>query len=81
MLFRSEVVAIERGEFTAWSGLPLAPYAVEQHSMLEDGLAREWPRADAAVDKHRSYALQWYSLAGLAVVLFVVLSFRRVAAP
>jgi surfeit locus 1 family protein len=68
---------IEFGEFAAWSGLPLATYAVEQHSMLEDGLAREWPRADAAVDKHRSYALQWYSLAALCAILFFVLSFRR----
>lgn len=72
---------IEFGEFAAWSGLALAPYAVEQHSALEDGLAREWPRADAAVDKHRSYALQWYSLAALSVVLFLVLGFRRDAPP
>jgi cytochrome oxidase assembly protein ShyY1 len=26
---------------------------------------------------HKAYALQWYSLAALAVVLLVVLSFRR----
>src|SRR5437764_78509 len=32
-------------------------------------------------EKNASYALQWYSLAGLAVVLVVVLSFRRVGAP
>lgn len=72
---------LEFGEFTAWSGLLLAPYALEQHSDLEDGLAREWPRADAAVDKHRSYALQWYSLAALSVVMFLVLGFRRDAPP
>jgi len=72
---------LEFDEFTAWSGLPLAPYALEQHSALEDGLAREWPRADAAVDKHRSYALQWYSLAALSVVMFLVLGFRRDAPP
>lgn len=68
---------LEFDEFAAWSGLPLAPYALEQHSALEDGLVREWPRADAAVDKHRSYALQWYSLAALCVILFIVLGFRR----
>lgn len=68
---------LEFNEFAAWSGLLLEPYALEQHSALEDGLAREWPRVDAAVDKHRSYALQWYSLAALSVVMFVVLGFRR----
>ncbi len=72
---------IEFGEFAAWSGLTLAPYAVEQHSALEDGLEREWPRSDAAVDKHRSYALQWYSLAALSVVIFLVLGFRRDVPP
>jgi cytochrome oxidase assembly protein ShyY1 len=30
------------------------------------------------VEKHESYALQWYSLAALAVVLLLVLSIRRV---
>jgi len=44
-------------------------------------LLREWPRPDAGVDMHKSYALQWYSLAALAVVLFVALSFRRASAP
>lgn len=71
---------LELDEFAAWSGLPLEPYGLEQHSALEDGLVREWPRADAAVDKHRSYALQWYSLAALSVILFLVLGFRRDAA-
>ena len=53
---------------------------IEQHSSALDGLLREWPRPDTGIEKHEAYALQWYSLAGLAVVLFVVLSFRRVAA-
>jgi len=29
------------------------------------------------VDRHRSYALQWFALAALTVVLYVVLNFRR----
>jgi cytochrome oxidase assembly protein ShyY1 len=42
-----------------------------------DGLLREWLRPDAGIEKHAAYALQWYSLAALAVVLAVVLSFRK----
>lgn len=68
---------LEFDAFAAWSGLPTAAYGLEQHSALEDGLVRDWPRTVAAVDKHRSYALQWYSLAALSVVLFLVLGFRR----
>jgi cytochrome oxidase assembly protein ShyY1 len=64
-------------DFAAWSGLALAPFVLEQHSALEDGLARDWPAPDLGVDKHRAYALQWYSLAALCIVLFLVLGFRR----
>ena len=63
------------------TGLRLQPFVIEQHSPAADGLVREWPRPDAGAEKHASYALQWYSLAALAVVLLLALSIRRVAAP
>jgi surfeit locus 1 family protein len=72
---------IDLAAFERETGLRLQPVVIEQHSPAPDGLLREWPRPDAGIEKHESYALQWYSLAGLAVVLFVVLSFRRVGAP
>jgi surfeit locus 1 family protein len=59
------------------TGLRLQPMVIEQHSATDDGLVREWPRADAGIEKHESYALQWYSLAALAVVLAAVFSFRK----
>jgi surfeit locus 1 family protein len=45
---------------------------------LDDGLARQWPRPDVGIDKHRGYALQWFSFALIALVVWVVLSIRRV---
>jgi surfeit locus 1 family protein len=72
---------IDLAIFERETGLRLQPIVIEQHSPAADGLAREWPRPDLGIEKHESYALQWYSLAGLALVLFVVLSFRRVGAP
>src|SRR3954466_3266812 len=63
------------------TGLRLQPIVIEQHSPAPDGLTRDWPRPDTGIDKHESYALQWYSLAALAAVLFVALSFRRAGAP
>jgi len=65
--------------FAAETGLKLQPRVIEQHSALDDGLLREWPRAEMGAEKHDSYALQWYSLAGLAAALGIVFSFRRVA--
>lgn len=64
-------------QFAAESRLPLQAFVIEQHSALADGLLREWPRPDAGVEKHQGYALQWYSLAALAIVLLIVLSFRK----
>ncbi len=64
-------------EFAAWSKLPLERIVVEQTNDASDGLVREWERPEATFLKNEMYALQWYSLAALAVILFVVLSFRR----
>lgn len=57
--------------------LKLQPFVIEQTSGAQDGLVREWERPDAGVERHRSYALQWYSFAALAATLYVVLSFKR----
>jgi surfeit locus 1 family protein len=72
---------LDIGEFAAERGLRLQPIIVEQHSDTGDGLARDWPRPDAGIEKHQGYALQWYSLAALAVALALVFSFRRIEAP
>jgi len=72
-------------EYAAWSGLVLEPYVIEQRSALgvtqppapPDSLARDWPRADAGAEKNESYALQWYALSALAVVLFFALNIKR----
>lgn len=69
--------SVDLKEFAAESGLALQAFVIEQHSDTRDGLARDWPPPDAGVEKHQAYAFQWYSLAALAVVLVVVLSFRK----
>src|SRR3954465_10851157 len=72
---------VDLSAFEKETGLRLQPIVIEQHSPAPDGLTRDWPRPDTGIDKHESYALQWYSLAALAAVLFVALSFRRAGAP
>jgi len=72
------------GEFAAWSGLALEPYVIEQGSALvvmqppapPDGLLRDWPQPDVGAEKHESYALQWYSLAALSLILFFALNIK-----
>lgn len=63
--------------FAAETGLKLQARIIEQHSALDDGLLREWPRPESGIEKHESYALQWYSLAALAAALGLVFSFRK----
>ena len=63
--------------FASWSGLALEPWVLEQHSALDDGLVRDWPAAGFGAEVNESYALQWYSLAALSVILFFALNFKR----
>jgi len=63
--------------FAAWSGLALETYVIEQHSLIDDGLVREWPKAGSGTEVHESYALQWYTFAAATVVLLGALGWRR----
>jgi len=72
--------SVDIAAYAAETGLQLEPRVIEQHSDSGDGLARDWAPHDAGAEKNRAYALQWYSLAALAVVLVLVLSFRKIEA-
>jgi surfeit locus 1 family protein len=69
--------SVDIAAYATETGLPLEPRVIEQHSDTGDGLARDWAPHDAGAEKNQAYALQWYSLAALAVILFIVLSFRK----
>jgi cytochrome oxidase assembly protein ShyY1 len=64
-------------EFAAASKLKLQPFVIEQTSNTEDHLLRDWPRPSLGIEKHRGYAFQWYALAVMAFIFFVVTGFRR----
>jgi surfeit locus 1 family protein len=64
-------------EFSKWSGLALQPVFLEQHSPVADGLVRDWPRPDFGVERHTSYAIQWYLIAALSVAIFITLGLVR----
>jgi surfeit locus 1 family protein len=61
------------------SGLNLLPFVVEQTDPVipPDDLVRDWPQPDFGIERHLSYMAQWYSLAALAIVLWLVLNWRR----
>ena len=61
----------------AATGLDLQPVVMQQTNDTKDGLERAWEPPNLGADKHRSYALQWYSIAVLILVLYVLLNFRK----
>lgn len=75
-------LTIER--YTEWSKLPVQPVMLYQQDAHEgpanDGLLRVEVAPEASAinaDRHRGYALTWFSLAGVTVVLGVLSWFRN----
>jgi surfeit locus 1 family protein len=70
-----ENVTVDR--YRSAYALDLHPIMIQQQNDLGDGLVRDWNRPDAGVDRHRAYALQWFSMCIAIVVIYVVLNVRR----
>jgi cytochrome oxidase assembly protein ShyY1 len=79
---------LEPGAFAQASGLKVQPFFVEQtgpqergpqeHGPQEQGsaLVRDWPAPSTGIEKHKGYAFQWYALAAMAFLFFVITGFR-----
>lgn len=58
-------------------GGPVAPRLLLLDADPASGFVRQWTPAVMPPEKHRGYALQWFSFAIAAVVIFVVLHWRK----
>ena len=60
-------------------GYPLAPTVILLSPESGEGFLREWrPHAPGlGPQRHRGYALQWFSLAATLIVIYVVVNMRR----
>lgn len=72
---------LEVGELARASGLDLQPFLLEQGGPDGPGaaggaLVRKWPAPGVDVDRHKGYAFQWYALASMAFLFFVITGFR-----
>jgi len=68
---------LDFARYAADTRLSLQPVLLLQTSPMADGLQRAWPRSDAGVGMHVSYAFQWYSLATTLAVLWLVMNVKR----
>lgn len=66
-------------ELARASGLDLLPVVLEQTGpdVAGEGLQRNWPAPSLDIERHKGYALQWYALATMAFLFFVMTGFRR----
>lgn len=63
-------------EFAQAAKLKTQPFFIEQAGPSGEGLVRDWPAPSLGVEKHQGYAFQWYALATMALVFFVITGFR-----
>ena len=68
---------LDVARYAETSGLTLQPILLLQTSAAADGLRRDWPRPDTGVATHVGYAFQWYSLATMLAVLWLVMNVKR----
>jgi len=61
--------------FARASGFAVLPVLVEQTG-LDPALIRKWPAPAVDVDRNKGYAFQWYALAAMAFLFFVMTGFR-----
>jgi cytochrome oxidase assembly protein ShyY1 len=62
--------------FAQASGMRTLPVMVEQTSPDGAQLIRKWPAPAVDVDRNKGYAFQWYALAAMAFLFFVITGFR-----
>jgi cytochrome oxidase assembly protein ShyY1 len=60
--------------------MSLQPVVVQQTGGPDDHLVRDSEQGDSGADRHRAYSLQWYSMAVVALIFYVLLGFRARAA-
>ena len=59
------------------TGLKMQPIMVLQKDTMKDGLIRDWSKPDSGASKNIGYAIQWFSLAATAIIIFLVLNVKR----
>lgn len=59
------------------TGLTMQPLMLLLRNEEKDGLIRDWGKTDSGASKNIGYAVQWFSLAVTAVIIFIVLNVKR----
>jgi cytochrome oxidase assembly protein ShyY1 len=59
-------------------GMEYLPFILREVSDSDkDGLQRNWPLMQSGVEKHQGYAFQWFSLAVLTIIFWLLTGILR----
>lgn len=70
-------VFLDLAAISADLGTPVAPRLLLLDADPASGFVRQWTPAVMPPEKHRGYALQWFTFALAALVIFIVLHWRK----
>jgi surfeit locus 1 family protein len=59
-------------------GYPVLPLTIRLDPAAPHGYRREWPDIPFTPQRHLGYAIQWFALAAVLVVIYLALNIRRV---
>lgn len=59
------------------TGFVIQPLMILQNDASPDGLIRDWIKPDSGASKNTSYAVQWFSLAFMTTIIFLILNVKR----
>ncbi len=71
---------VQKIDVTAWSALlqtSLLPHTVRISSESPGALTAHWPTVNMEPEKHRGYAVQWFSMAAALLLMYVYFGTRR----
>ncbi|HEV2008518.1 MAG TPA: SURF1 family protein [Burkholderiales bacterium] len=59
--------------------MPIAiqPVVIQQENDVGDGLKRDWGAPDLAIEKHYGYAFQWFALAAVILIFYLLSHVRK----
>lgn len=58
---------------------PLLPVLIELDKSQENGFIRDWKPYYGSVDKHIAYAVQWFSMAAVLVILYIKTNTKKIS--
>ena len=68
---------IDIDELSKVLGMSLYPFVLRLESSSATGFIRDWPQPGSGKDRHIGYAFQWFAMAAILLIIFVITNNKR----